>query len=159
VLSEKYSLFDIEDVEAWCGSFLERANLELGWADREDLHTYLIEETWILSKQYRAGTAGFSTWAGHLIGRKIADWKRSRYRTTWSVKTHERATGRKPKPYQRTLPSFVSIDDQLGGAHSYEPVDVAADRSTDLLRVLGAGDRGHAGHDVEGGAQEDERAA
>ena len=158
MLGGKYTLHDIDDVEAWCGRVLDRQNLNLSFHDREDLHTYLIEAVWELNLVFRGGR--FSGFAATHINRKISDWKRSRYRTKWTFgPAASNATNGESRTIERPRPVFVSVDDPVGDAYPYQPVDVTPDRSTDLMRVLRNGDSNGVGYDVEDGEAEDECAA
>lgn len=137
-MTEALSLHDVKDVDAWCSTFIERAGLELSYHDREDLLAYVVVATWELSEQYRPGAASFSTWAGGLIGRKIADWKRSRYRTKWQFKG---------RVYERPRPVVFSIDADDSERHRLDETlssragDPTSDSNTDLRGLVADRDR------------------
>ena len=145
------ALHDVRDVEGFCVRIIRGSSVDLD-ADRyEDLLTYLIETAWELSKiEPRQWDRSFSGWAHPLLRLRVVDWQRSKYRTKWQFKD---------RTYERPIPVFVSVDDRLGDAYPYELVDVTPDRSTDLMRVLGAGDSPDTRDDVEDGEGENERAA
>jgi DNA-directed RNA polymerase specialized sigma24 family protein len=70
MLNGVLTLHDIKDVEAFTAAILK------GRRD-EDLHAYLIEETWLLSTRYKpGGNITFSTWARTTLERRLIDYTR-----------------------------------------------------------------------------------
>jgi DNA-directed RNA polymerase specialized sigma24 family protein len=105
LLNAKYSLLGIADVEAFTGRIVERSGLQLSVTDREELHVYLIEECWLLSRRYDGSRGSrFSAWARATLRLRCIDWQRSRWgRTRW---TFSDGSG-----YERELPQLVSLND------------------------------------------------
>lgn len=137
MLHGKLSLFDIRDVEAYCLVVLEQRNFELGFHDREDLLAYLIEVTWEESLVFDASRySAFSDYISRTLTFRAIDWSRRRFgRTTqtWSAKAqhHNGKAGR----IERTLPTFVALDDRPDVAdHRFED-DLAAGGLADLIGI------------------------
>ena len=104
LLNAKYSLLGIADVEGFTGRIVKHSGLRLSVQDREELHVWLIEECWLLSRRYEPQPSGitFSSWAGHKLRLRVVDWQRSRFgRTRWQF------AGR---VYERERPRLVSLD-------------------------------------------------
>src|SRR5438132_3110894 len=133
MLNGNLELHDIRDVEGFCGRIIDRARLELSHQDNEDLWAYLIETTWELSLRFEPGDLKFSTYATHTLRRRLVDWqRRDGGRTRWQFAD---------RTYERELPRFVEIDDQLPGSLS------SPDSGTDGLRgLVGARSRQRARH-------------
>lgn len=103
MLNGKLALHDIADVERFAAAVIRRRNLQLEWADQEDLHAYLIETAWLISRDFRPGGLTFSTYANKTLTNRIEDWNRKRtWRTKWQF-----ANG---KTYQRDPPTFLYLD-------------------------------------------------
>jgi hypothetical protein len=107
LLIRRWELWDVDDVEALCGSVIERSGLELDYYDREDLLAYLLALIWELSLKWdppaKYRHKGFAVWAATTLKRRVVDWDRSRKgRTKWKF-----AGG---VVYERTLPQLVSLD-------------------------------------------------
>jgi hypothetical protein len=141
LLSSRLSLFDVNDVEALCGSEIRRSSLNLSPQDWEELLVYLIESVWEASLRFEPGIIrskstvspeadgqGFGCWARLTLRRRITDWQRAKLgRTVWKFKD---------RIHERQLPSFVSIDneftaDSLGDALATRGGDAEADWLTD----------------------------
>ena len=131
LLSGKYELLGIEDVEAFTASVVHRSRLDLSHHDREELHVFLIEQCWKLSLRYKPGIIqqGFSTYARITLSRRVIDWLRQRrfdYR-------YER--GIELVPLDSDDPEHAN---RLGAALSAGSVDSGAYRLADELRGLEA---------------------
>lgn len=139
------------DVESFCQAAIRRSGLtEYGYLDSDDLLAELIAFCWQISSDFDPKRASFSTFAGGRIKRFIIDWKRSDYRTRWVFKG---------RIYERPRPELVSYEalttdyisktgdlrererGELARAVTRQFVDVADDRSPDLVRALRAGSR------------------
>jgi hypothetical protein len=153
LLSSRLSLFDVNDVEALCGSEIRRSSLNLSPQDWEELLVYLIESVWEASLRFEPGLIrskstvnpeadgqGFGCWARLTLRRRITDWQRAKLgRTVWKFKD---------RIYERQLPSFVPFDnelvDSLGAAFGTSGGDDAPDRHADGAGLLGDRDRSRA---------------
>jgi hypothetical protein len=49
LLGSRFALHDVEDVEAFCASIVQRVRFKLAAHEREELHVYLIETAWEVS--------------------------------------------------------------------------------------------------------------
>lgn len=149
-LNGKLALHDIQDVEAFTAQLIHRANLEIPWADQEDLHAHLIATCWELSLRYPPDHPSwdiFSARAATILKLRIVDWKRQRYgRTTWTFTGHTHT-----RPARQHIP--------LEHADTSRLVDTTPDRSPDLLRVLTQRDRTPVRQASGMGAPTDQRAA
>lgn len=140
MLNGTLTLHDIRDVEAFCTTILDRRGLN--GPDREDLLTYLIEETWRLSglDQHlkpisghpRPWTRSFSGWIRPLLQLRLIDHVR---RTNGDWRYH---TGRLRHHYQH-----IPLDDPLVGTLTTSPLDDPTHSDTALLRQLRNRDRTH----------------
>jgi hypothetical protein len=103
LLSSTFALHDVRDVESFTGQIVERSGLRLSVSDREELHVYLIEECWLLSRRYDgSGGSRFAAWAKTTLGLRCIDWQRQRYgRTRWKFAGYT---------YERGRPQLVSLD-------------------------------------------------
>jgi DNA-directed RNA polymerase specialized sigma24 family protein len=137
VLHGTLSLHGINDVEAFVVAIVQRSRLELSHYDREDLVAHLVATAWQLSLGYDHGDPRypprFSVYVTPILRNRVVDWQRQRFgRTRWVFKD---------RVVERKLPQLVSFDDpehdQLGAALGTWAGDPTADRSPDLLRVLG----------------------
>jgi hypothetical protein len=134
LLSSRFSLLGIADVEGFCGRIVERSGLRLSTTDREELHVYLIEECWLLSERYRPGRVAFSSFADTRLRLRVVDWQRQRFgRTRWTFSGRE---------YERPRPQLVplddSLDDRLGAALTGSGVDGDASGFAADMRALDA---------------------
>jgi hypothetical protein len=135
LLNGTFSLHGIADVEAFTGRIVERSGLRLSGADREELHVYLIETTWELSRQWepRKNHRVFSGWALVILKRRVYDWQRSKYRTRWKFRD---------RTYERLRPKFVPLDDpgvdRLDTALAGSRLDGDASRFAADMRTLDA---------------------
>lgn len=129
MLSAKLPLHDIQDVEAFVASIVERRNFDLSWHDQEDLLAFLVETCWELSRQRPAPWRdSFSGWVYPYLRQRTVDWQRQRNgRTKWQFKD---------KTYERDIPVFVPLDDRPDDAEYVEPVDVGAYSDSVARRVL-----------------------
>jgi hypothetical protein len=130
LLSSRLSLFDVNDVEALCGSEIRRSSLSLSHQDWEELLVYLIESVWEASLRFEPGVIrskstvnpeadgqGFGCWARLTLRRRIVDWQRAKLgRTRWqfrnpdgSIRIHERE-----RTIILSLDTDDSVRDQLG---------------------------------------------
>jgi hypothetical protein len=113
LLSSRWVLHEVTDVEAVCASTLNRSGLQLSHADREDCLAFLLETAWKLSLAYDAGgrESRFGVYLSRKLNQRLVDWQRSRNgRTRWQFKD---------RTYERKLPELVSLDadgDSLGSA-------------------------------------------
>lgn len=149
MLNGVLTLHDIRDVDAFVATIVTHSRLKLTHHQREDLSTFLIETCWELSlRDPQPWRTSFSGWVTPLLRVRIVDWQRQPLqggRTTWSFKSHERDTGRKPKSYERERPTLVPLDNQLGTADTTGHMGNPEHRDPDLLRHLTTRDRPDAG--------------
>jgi hypothetical protein len=139
LLNGRFSLLDIDDVEALCQDIANRSGLELQYHQRESLLTYLIEECWRLSGRYEEGrgsTTSFAGWATTNLRLRVTDWARIEFgRTTWAFKdrTYER-----PRPVVHSLDVDGAERDLLGTSLAAGSVDDGAFGTAAELRSLDA---------------------
>lgn len=127
MLNGTLTLHDIQDVEAFCTTILDKRGLH-DHPDHDDILAYLIATTWELSTTYEPHLASFSTYAGTALRNRLTDRARSTGRTIWKFRN---------RTYTRTLPTIVPLDDATREAHTTPSRDPAADRDTDhLVRLL-----------------------
>jgi hypothetical protein len=121
LLSSRLSLFDVNDVEALCGSEIRRSSLNLSPQDWEELLVYLIESVWEASLRFEPGVIrskstvspeadgqGFGCWARLTLRRRIVDWQRAKLgRTKWQFRKPDGSI----RTYERELPQLVPFDD------------------------------------------------
>lgn len=151
VLNGRLELWDVRDVEQFCGHLIGNKWADLTPYEKEDLHAYLIATCWELSLRYRPGGISFSTWAGNTLRKRAIDWYRNeRGRTRYVFKD---------RIIERDLPQFVSLDSELGGSEHRVAVDGTPDRSADLARFLRKGTSKAAWGDSPDGARVDDRTA
>lgn len=100
MLSRKWKLFDVEDVEAFCRAVM-REHLAVGVKtnagysghsrltphQQDDLLAYLIETCWRLSQKYHGkddgrGKLRFSGYALPILHKRCVDWKRMEFGST-----------------------------------------------------------------------------
>lgn len=136
LLNAKYSLLEIDDVEAFTGRIVQRSGLRLSVQDQEELHTYLIESAWELSFKHNPERGPFRSWLGYALRRRVVDWQRSRFgRTRWKF------AGR---VYERERPQLVSLDgvdadrDRMGEAVAASSLDGDTHSFAADMRTLGA---------------------
>jgi hypothetical protein len=58
-VTERLSLWDVDDAVAFTAAIANRSGLNLSWSDREDLEQYLLVEIWRLSLRYERGDPQF----------------------------------------------------------------------------------------------------
>jgi hypothetical protein len=63
LLGSRFALHDIDDVEGFTATIVQRSRSTLDVHEREELHVYLIETAWELSRNLRPGGISFSTYA------------------------------------------------------------------------------------------------
>jgi len=142
MLSGKLALHDLADTEGLCAHVIQRSSLNLSYHEHEDLLTYLVETAWELSLTYRPGAGPFSAYAAVRLRQRCTDWKRSQGRTRWQFSN---------RTYERTLPSFTTLDDRPDGSDPSSTVDVDRVRELDLRRLLGTRSGGPTWRDGEVG--------
>jgi hypothetical protein len=148
LLSSRLSLFDVNDVEALCGSEIRRSSLNLSPQDWEELLVYLIESVWEASLRFEPGVIrskstvnpdadgqGFGCWARLTLRRRIVDWQRAKLgRTKWQFKG---------RVHIRELPTIVPFDDSARDRLEQSFAERDGDREA-------SGDLSFAGLDSEG---------
>ena len=77
LLSSRFELFDIDDVERFASRIVERSRLELSYHDREDLLASLIFECWRCANDYDPSRAAFSTFATYKLRAAVVTWLRT----------------------------------------------------------------------------------
>jgi len=117
VLTGVLALHDIRDVEAFTLNTIHKAKVQLQPQELEDLHTYLIEETWLLARRYQPGGITFSTWAGHTLPKRIIDWKRKQYGRTHNG-THKQVRPTLIPHNPRHHPTTISLDQPAYTQHT-----------------------------------------
>jgi hypothetical protein len=133
LLSSQFSLLDIRDVESFTARIVERSRLRLSVEDREELHVFLIEECWELSRRKpQPWTRSFSGWVQPYLRLRVVDWQRSRFgRTRWAFKD---------RTYERPRIEIISLDDpehdRLGSPFAGGGLDDGEHRLADQLRDL-----------------------
>jgi DNA-directed RNA polymerase specialized sigma24 family protein len=152
VLSEKFSLHDVPDVEGLVSQIICKSGLELSYHEREDLEQELIIECWALSKRYDpAGIRSFGIYARRILALRTVDWvRRYRGRTRWKFAGGD---------YNRDRVQLLSLGDPLAESYAERTVDSAADSNADLHGLLGAGGGDLLRGDGEVGEGEDDVAA
>jgi hypothetical protein len=140
MLSRRYELHDVDDVEALCehvaNLWARRTQTRLSPADHEDLVAFLIAEAWRLGERFRptAATAKFRSYAMSLLPYRATDWLRQSPsgsgRTRWTFATNS---------YERPVVHTLSLDAPLADDHEGTLRDTVSDLSADP-----AGDRGEA---------------
>lgn len=139
MLNGTLELHNIRDVEGFTDRIINRRRLHwLQPHEREDLHVYLIETCWELSVRFEPNGWPFSKWAGPTLNSRVTDWLRREF-----------FDGR----YVDAPTQIVPLDG-LGEAEFGRQADFAADRSPDLVRVLGQRNSGGTRRDVGVGEQE-----
>jgi len=135
MLTGVLALHDIRDVEAFTLNTIHKAKAQLTPQELEDLHTYLIEETWLLSQRYKPGGITFSTWAGHTLPKRIIDWKRKTYGRTTNQQIRPTLIPHDPRHHPTTTTRNT-------------PTDRDTDHLTRLLRTRGSDEawRNHRHH-------------
>jgi DNA-directed RNA polymerase specialized sigma24 family protein len=132
MLSGTFSLHGIEDVEAFCASFLQRSKLEPPppWTT-EDFLADLVSYVWELSisGDYDPSRGSFSTFARTKLYGEAVNWiRRKKGRTKWQFKD---------RVHERRLPSFIALDDRPEQADPASTVDAGSDRLSDLSGLFG----------------------
>ena len=86
MLSSRFALGDLEDVEAVCTRIVQQSldgtAGHLRHAQFEDAVTYLIEEAWMLYRRYDPARAKFATYAYPLLRNRMIDWWRAQLGST-----------------------------------------------------------------------------
>jgi hypothetical protein len=77
LLSSRFELYDIRDVEAFAISIIDRSELRLSHHDREDLLDSLIVACWKCSLDYDPARACFSTFATYKVRAELVAWLRT----------------------------------------------------------------------------------
>jgi DNA-directed RNA polymerase specialized sigma24 family protein len=130
LLSERWSLFDLDDVEGFCVRVVQSSKLRLQpHEDYEDLLAHCISVCWEVSLRYDASRGSFSTFAWRPTYFAAVNWLRKRKgRTVWKF-----SDGR---IHECALPKLLSLDDtdhgQLVEAESARNGDRAAGRDESL---------------------------
>ena len=135
LLGSRFALHDVEDVESFCGSIVQRVKFNLTAHEREELHVYLIETAWELSLiTPRPWRTSFSGWVHQRLRLRCIDWQRSHYgRQRWAFRD---------RIYERPRVELVSLDaddaerDRLEASLSASSLDNGAHRLADELRLL-----------------------
>lgn len=82
MLTGKLSLHDLNDCEAFCNAFLDKATRHkpLRWADREEALDFLITELWRISRTYDpARTTSFERYARGRLPNLLIEFYRNRW--------------------------------------------------------------------------------
>jgi hypothetical protein len=134
LLSQRWSLWDVGDVEALCWSIVKRYRLELNHHEREDLVTYLIETCWSLSVRYEPGGITFCTYATNNLKLRVVDWERQRFgRRTWKFKN---AVYERPQVELVSLDADESFRDRLESSVAGSGLDDDASSFASDMRTL-----------------------
>jgi DNA-directed RNA polymerase specialized sigma24 family protein len=131
LLGSRFALHDIDDVESFTAAIVQRSQFTLDAHQREELHVYLIETAWELSRNFRPGGISFSTYAGSTLRLRCVDWHRSRFgRQRWACRD---------RVYERPRVELVSLDaddDRLESSLAGSSLDDGEHRMADELRRL-----------------------
>lgn len=131
MLNGKLALHDIQDVEAFTATILQRNRRTTATEDHEDIHAWLIETCWELSLIYRPdnATVRFSTYARTTLTYRLTDYIRTRNgRTRWQFKD---------RTYERPRPTLISLDDpELEHAHQRRTMDPPERSDPSFVRAL-----------------------
>ena len=138
MLSQRWALHDVQDVEALCARVLDerlqRFGAVLKTDVREDAMSYLLAEAWKLSLKWdpAKGIPSFSTFVYRRLRFAVVNW----YRLTFG---DSRYNGRRAV-LNATLSLDVGCgsDTQLGELIAGSAGDPAENRSPDLARILAA---------------------
>jgi hypothetical protein len=137
VLSRRWSLHDVEDVEAFCARVLDERLKRFGAVLRPDMYddamAYLLAETWKLSTKWdpAKGIPSFSTFAYRRLRFAVVNW----YRATFGdsrYNTARRAALNATLSLEADFPSGTELVELIAGSAG----DPAEDRSPDVARVL-----------------------
>jgi hypothetical protein len=141
----RFALYDIDDVERFTASIVQRSRFKLDAHERDELHAYLIETAWELSRDFRPGGISFSTYAGGTLRLRCVDWHRSRFgRQRWVFRD---------RIYERPRVELVSLDaddsehDRLESTFTGGGLDDGEHRMADQLRDLQTRSRRPGGRD------------
>jgi Sigma-70 region 2 len=136
LLSRRFALFDVSDVEALCRKVLDSSNVPL--CEYEDTLVELIADCWVLSETYDpARTPSFSTFAYRRLRLRVVDAARRRYRTRWVFRD---------SVYERPAPQLLNFDvddperGRLDDTLASRAGDPADDRDSSLAGLLEGGD-------------------
>lgn len=138
LLSSRFQLFDLEDVEALVVSAVNRSRHagDLSPDDRDDLVAAGIAAVWKASATYDRSRGKFSTVAWVVAQRTVVDTFRRDYRTVWKFRD---------RVHERPRPVFVSLDDErntrLGDALGARAGDPASDWDEAVRGLQRARDR------------------
>jgi hypothetical protein len=145
LLGSRFALHDIEDVEGFTASIVQRVRFRLSPHEREELHVYLIETAWEISRNFRPGGITFSSYAGTTLRLRCVDWHRSRFgRQRWAFQA---------RVYERPRVELVSLDaddserDRLEASLPGSSLDDGEHRMADELRLLDKRGRRPGGRD------------
>jgi hypothetical protein len=137
LLGSRFALFDIEDVEGFTAAIANRSGFKLDAHEHEELHVYLIETAWELSRDFRPGGILFSSYAGTTLRLRCIDWHRSRFgRQRWAFRD---------RVYERPKVELVSLDgndsarNRLVASLAEKASDLETDCDPDLGGVLAKG--------------------
>jgi DNA-directed RNA polymerase specialized sigma24 family protein len=126
LLSSRWTLADVDDVEALVFTVARRAGL----GQDEDAISALFEVVWRAWQQWEPSRASFSTFCFQACRHGAVDYRRKRDgRTVWRF-----GDGR---VHERKLPELIPLD-RLDEPLATRAGDPAADRSPDLERLLAA---------------------
>jgi hypothetical protein len=137
LLGSRFVLHDIDDIERFTASIIHRGQFKLNASEREELHTFLIETAWELSRDFCPGRLSFSSFAGSTLRLRVVDWHRQRFgrrRWQWKDRTYER-----PKIDLVSLDADRSARDRLDASLIPQASDLETDCGPDLGRVLAGG--------------------
>jgi RNA polymerase sigma factor (sigma-70 family) len=154
LLSSRFELFDIVDVERFAGRIVERSGLALSHHDREDLVASLVVACWECSDSYDPERGSFSTFATYRLRSEVTAWLRTSNercgrtgfvggRTVWKFRN---------RVYERPQRVLVSLDgadrDLLAATLGEGDGDSEADRDEVVRGLFEARDR-HRARDLE----------
>jgi hypothetical protein len=137
LLTQRWSLHDVEDVEALCGKALDdrlrRWGATLKEDDQEDAMSYLLARAWILYLR-------FDPWHKATRRRSFSTFLYRRLRNYEVINWYRIRFGDSRRPNR---PVVLSLDHDANGSLSElvdlvagQQGDVADDRSPDLARIL-----------------------
>jgi DNA-directed RNA polymerase specialized sigma24 family protein len=110
LLSGRYSLLGIDDVEGFCAAIILRSQVDLAHHEHEDLLAYLVETAWELSLDFEPGGISFSTYAGTTLRRRVIDWQRQRFGGVPGAFEIVSMNGHPSRSSASTIPSTIDWD-------------------------------------------------